>query len=53
MDHLVEHIPDGSDRLVLTEIATTDDPILQIDTYLLMEGSANAYYEDLLVKCMT
>ena len=50
MDHLVEHLPDSSDMLLLTDIATTGAPILLINIYMPTERAANADYEELLAE---
>ena len=46
IDHLVEPLPDGNDRLNLVRVNTISDPILITCTYMPTEGAANADYAD-------
>ena len=48
LDHLIEQLPDGSDRITVVKINSEPEPTILINTYMPTMGSANAEYEEIL-----
>ena len=48
IDHLIEPLPDGSDRIIVVKINSEPEPTILINTYMLTTGSTNADYDEVL-----
>jgi hypothetical protein len=48
IDHLVEPLPDGSDRLSIAMINSSPAPVLLINTHMPTEGAATSDYSEIL-----
>lgn len=47
-DHLIEPLPDGSDRILILKISARETPLLLINTYMPTNGSKDPDYADIL-----
>ena len=50
IDHVIEPLPDGGDRLQVVRISMPGSPLLLINTYMPTSGSTQAEYDDLLAE---
>ena len=48
IDHIIEPLPDGSDRVTAVKINCEPDPIILINTYMPTSGSTKADYNEIL-----
>ena len=53
LSHIIDPIPEGSDRIAAITLKTWPSPILIVNTYMPTEGAASANYDEILDEVHT